>query len=115
MALGWHVRPSTPNGPCPLRTAAEWAAPDSQIPVDAFTDEKSPAKSIAGTELGSNLTEGTGTSRTRPGPGADSPSTEAVVLYLIYKRDPKIIIINYPGAGEQGQVLPGLAHALLPL
>lgn len=113
MALGWHVRPSTPSGSCPIRTAAEWVPLGSQIPVDTFTDEKSPAKSIVGTELGSNLMEGTEISHTCPGPGADSPSTKAVVLYLIYKRDPKIIIINHPGAGEQGQVLPG--HTLLPL
>ena len=90
--------------PLPVASALagplERAARTCRSQCTCVIDEKAPAESLTDTTELKPYLEEPESALTCPGPGTDSPSKEAVVLYLIYKRDPKIIIINYPGAGE---------------
>lgn len=74
------MSPSTPRGPCPSRTAAEWAAPGPQVPVNTFTDGKSPAEPRR-TELGSNFMKDSGNSH-MPWPRCRQPKHK--MSYFIF-------------------------------
>lgn len=95
--LGWNVNPSVPG---PQQAAAEWAALGLQVPRSAFDRLQEVPSTGSHRDRAALKPERHWDLCHMSCLGAHSLSTEAVVLYLIYKRDPKIIIINYPRAGE---------------